>query len=55
MDMNKIIKNFNDSQVKNKLNSADNKINYLEDEYDKIKKENDNMRNNNGLREALRS
>lgn len=54
-NMNKLIKNFNDDLVKKQLKNADSKINYLEESYDKMKKENQNMRNKNGLKEALRS
>jgi hypothetical protein len=54
MNMNKVIKNFQDSLVKNKLKDADHKINYLELSIDKVKKENKNMKNNNGSKEALR-
>lgn len=48
MNMNKIIKNFQDSLAKNKLKDADHKINFLEQSVDKIKKENQNMKNKNG-------
>lgn len=54
MNMNKIIKNFQDSLTNNKLKVADHKINYLEESLDKVKKENENIKNNNGSKEALR-
>ena len=55
MNLNKIIKNFNEELVKNRLKNADSKINYLEESLDKTRKENSNMKNKNGLREALRA
>ncbi len=55
MDMNKIIKHFQDSLINNRLKVADNKINYLEESLDKAKRENQNMKNNNGSKEALRA
>lgn len=55
MDMNKIIKHFQDSLTNNKLKVADNKINYLEESLDKAKRENQNMKNSNGSKEALRA
>jgi F0F1-type ATP synthase membrane subunit b/b' len=55
MDMNKIIKHFQDGLTNNKLKVADNKINYLEESLDKAKRENQNMKNNNGSKEALRA
>ena len=55
LNMNKLIKNFNEDMTKKQLKNADSKINYLEESYGNIKKENKNMRSKNGLREALRS
>ena len=53
--MNKLIKSFNDDKIKKQLRNSDDRINHLEESYDKIKKENQNMKNKNGLKEALRS
>ena len=38
MNMNKIIKNFQESLTNNKLKISDQKINYLEESLDKVKK-----------------
>jgi hypothetical protein len=55
LNMNKIIKNYQDSLTNNKLKIADDKVNYLEESIDKIKKENKYMRGTNGSKEALRA
>lgn len=54
MNMNKIIKNFQESLTKNKLKDLDHKINFLEDSYNQVNKQNENMKNKNGSKEALR-
>lgn len=53
--MNKLIKNFQESLVNNRLKVADTKINFLEESLDKAQRENQNMKNNNGSKEALRA
>ena len=53
--MNKLIKNFTEDLAKKQLKNAENKVNYLEESYQQVKKENANMKNKNGLKEALRA